>query len=226
MILRFYVSIIAAFFLIFQSTLHAQRLPEPLQKGKFEVGYSHYWHHGDFYWDSTNQIRNDWWNNGTLYLRIGLFDVISISMEGMLFLVSSNGYTSGPFWNLTLGVGISSISYKIAKFNVSFQIHYLENLYIDTSEKKSDKIFTNILIGIPVRYQSSEHWHNLTFWIAPVYIWENSEYFEDRKYSRSINDPGISIGLEALVSKHFYLHINTVYSDFFQHQITIGYRFE
>jgi hypothetical protein len=224
---HFYISIIITFFLIFQSTLSAQRLSEPLKEGQFEAGYSHYWHRGDFYWDFSHQIRNDWWNNGTLYLRAGLFDIISISLEGMLFSVaSSGGRAPGPFWNLILGFGASSRSFTVAHVNVSFTIHYLDNLYIDTSEKKSDKKFRHIVIGIPVRYRITEQWHKWTLLIAPVYIWEISDYFEDQKYTGSRNDPGISIGLEALVSEHFYLKVNTIYSDFFQPQITVGYRFE
>jgi hypothetical protein len=226
MIFRCHLLLISIFILFFQSTLLAQHLPEPLKKNQFEAGYSHYWYHGDFYQNATKKFRNDWWNNGTLYFRIGFYDVLSVSTEGMLFTVSSpSRHSSGSFWNLTMGLGLSSISYKISYFNISFHIHYLENLYIDRSEEKSDKRFRNMLVGIPLRYRITKNWYNLSIWIGTVYFWEHSEYLEDRKYSRSINSPGVSIGLDALISKHLYLKISTIYSDYFQPQISIGYRF-
>jgi len=69
---RIHLSIVAIFFLLFQLTLHAQPLPEPLNKNRFEAGYTHYWYEGYFYGNSANQSREELWTAGSLYFRAGL----------------------------------------------------------------------------------------------------------------------------------------------------------
>ena len=227
MILRTPVSIIAVLILCFQSILPAQRLPESLNNSQFEVGYSHYWYHGNFYHAIANQSQEDWWNNGTIYFRVGLYDLLSVSIEGMAFTVSPPGeHSSGSFLNLTMGCGLSSVSYKVINFKVSVQIHYLENLYLDRSTKKSDKIFTTLLLGFPIRYKIDSDKPTLFVWFAPVFKWEKSEYFEDQYYSELSEKFGISIGLDLLIFEHLYLNMHTVYTNFFQPHLTIGYRFQ
>ena len=227
MILRGYVLIIVIFIICLQSTLPAQRLSEPLNNSKFEVGYSHYWYHGNFYHSPENQTRENWWTNGTIYLRVGLDDLLSVSIEGMAFNVYPPGeHSSGSYLNLTMGCGLSSVSYKVINFRGSVQIHYLENLYLDRSTKKSDKKFTALLLGIPVRYQITRYGPNFSVWFAPVFKWEKSRYFDDPYYSKSSKHAGFSIGLDALIFDHLYLNIHTVYTNFFQPHLTIGYRFE
>jgi hypothetical protein len=198
--LRLFSSIIIFSFLIFHSTLNAQGLTEPLKRGQFETGYSHYWYHGEFYRSSVNHSNDDWWSNGTLYFRLGLYDIITVSVEGMVWPVSSsNNYPGGSFLN-----------------------YALENLYLDRSEQKSDKRFLNLLFGIPIRLKIVK---SFTIWLAPVYVWNESEYFEDQTHSRSLKSPGVSIGLDALLFKHIYLNFNTIYTDYFQPHIIAGYRF-
>jgi hypothetical protein len=221
--LRLFSSIIIFLFLIFQSTLNAQGLTEPLKRGQFETGYSHYWYHGEFYWSPVNHSNDDWWSNGTLYFRLGLYDIITVSVEGMVWPVnSSNNYPGGSFLNYALGISLSSPSIQLLFLELFLHMHYLENLYLDRSEQKSDKRFRNLLFGIPIRFKIVK---SFTIWLAPVYVWNESEYFEDQTYSRSLKSPGVSIGLDALLFEHFYLNFNTIYTDYFQPHIIAGYRF-
>jgi len=217
------LSIIILFLLISQAQLSAQRLTEPLGNAQFETGYSHYWHYGEFYRSHENQTNDNLWSNGSIYFRLGLYNVITASVEGMIWPVNStNNYPGESFLNYTIGFGISSASINLSKLEIFFQIHYLENLYLDRSEQKSDKRFKDLLFGIPIRYEIIKAF---TIWVAPVYVWKDSEYFESQTYKKSKNAPGISFGLDMLLFKHIYLNINGEYSDYFQPNVVVGFRF-
>jgi hypothetical protein len=204
------------------STLFAQPLTEPLGKWHFETGYSHYWYNGEFYWSQGNPS-DDWWSNGTLYFRVGLYDIITLSAEGMMWPVNSSiNYPGGSYYNYTFGFGFSSPTSKLLIFDIYLNFHYLHNLYLDISVQKSDKRFRKVMIGAPIRVRILK---SIALWMAPVYVWYQATYFEDQTYTRSSQLPGVSIGLDALLFKHFYLNINTIYTDYFQPQVIAGYRF-
>jgi hypothetical protein len=214
---------IVFFLIIFQSIVFAQGLTEPLTKGYYELGYSHYWYKGDFYWNPANPSFDDTWSNGTIYFRLGLYDVISISLETMVWPVnSSKNYPGESFLNYTLGIGLSSQLINLFIFEIFIDIHYLENMYLDRSDQKSDKRFRDLLVGTPIRFQFLKSY---TIWLAPVYVWNESEYFEDQTYTRSSNSLGVSIGVDALLFKHLYLNFNTIYAEYFKPRLTVGYRF-
>lgn len=216
-------SLIILFFLIFHVQLHAQRLTEPIGKFQIETGYSHYWHHGEFYLSPNNQTDHNQWSNGSIYFRLGLYNIITLSAEGMIWPVNSkNNYPSESFLNYNLGFGLSSSSINLSILEIFLHIHYLENLYLNRSEQKSDKRFKNLLIGLPFRYEIAK---TFKVWVAPVYVWNESEYFESQTFIRSKNLPGIAFGLDALLFKHVYFNLNGVYTDYFQPNIVAGYRF-
>jgi len=209
--------------LIFSSILYAQPLSEPLEKWQFETGYSHYWHKGEFYWSGIDHASDNGWSNGTFYLRSGLFDKITLSFEAMAWPVNSpSNYPGESFVNFNIGFGLSSPSIEILIFNIFFNIHYLENFYLDQSEDESDKRFRFAQIGVPFRIQIRKHF---TLWFAPLYIWRESVYFEDQNRINSSQLSGISVGLDVFLFKHIYLNIRTTYSEYFYPGITAGYRF-
>ena len=118
--LRLCSIIIVISFFFSLSTILAQRLAEPLENGHFEAGYSHYWHYGEFNWSPGNDSNADRWSNATLYFRIGLYDIITASVEGMVWPVSSsNNYPGGSFLNYTFGFGLYSSSIKLSKLRKS-----------------------------------------------------------------------------------------------------------
>ena len=223
MTLRLKFSLLVFSVLIFSSLLSAQPLTEPLEKWQFETGYSHYWFKGEFYWNQEDPSSDNWWSTGTFYFRSGVYNIITLSIEGMAWPVSSSSnYPGESFINFNLGFGISSPTIKLLIFKTFLNFHYLENLYLDNSEQSSDKRFRTIQIGTPIRLQIMK---SFNIWTAPVYIWKSSEFFELQTYSRSSDFFGISIGLDAMLYKHIYLKINTTYTDYFQPQVTAGYRF-
>jgi hypothetical protein len=190
---------------------------------QFEAGYSHYWYKGEFYWNPENPSNDDWWSNGTLYFRLGLFDIITISVEAMAWPAKSSKDHSGEsYLNHTFGFGLSSPPVSLFVFDLFLTIHYLDNLYLNRSEQRSDKRFRDLLIGAPIRFKFIK---SFSIWLAPVHVWHESEYFEDQIFHKSFNSSGISIGLDILLYEHIYLNFNTVYIDYFQPHIVAGYRF-
>ena len=209
--------------LLLPSIIHAQGISEPLKQGQYELGYSHYWYKGDFYWNPANPSTNDTWNNGTIYFRMGLYNVLTLSVEAMVWPVnSSKNYPGESFLNYTLGMTFSSPTFKILFLDLYLNIHYLENMYLDRSDQKYDKRFRDVIIGVPFRYQISKLF---AIWLGPIYIWNESNYFEDHTYNRSTNTSGISFGLDALITKHIYLNLNIRYTDYSLPNIIAGYRF-
>jgi hypothetical protein len=219
---RLSISLIIFGFL-FLSTVTGQGISEPLTKGHYELGYSHYWYKGDFYRNPANPSYDDTWNNGTVYFRIGLYDIITLSAEGMVWPVtSSSNYPGESFLNYTLGMSLSSPTIKLIFLDLYVNMHYLENMYLDRSDQKNDKRFREVQIAIPFRYRFLKHY---TLWVAPIYIWNDSVYYEDQTNSRSTDSPGITFGLDALVFKHVYMNVNVQYTDYYLPNIVAGYRF-
>jgi hypothetical protein len=205
------------------SSVHAQGISEPLEKGTYELGYTHYWYRGDFYWNPEFPADDDTWNNGTVYFRMGLYDILTLSVEGMIWPVnSSTNYPGESFLNYSLGMTVTSPSIEILALDVYFNLHYLENMYLDRSDQKHDKRFRDVNIGVPFRYQFTK---NYGIWIAPIYLWCESVYFEDQQYSSSSGRSALSFGLDALLIKHIYLNVNLKYSDYFLPNIVAGFRF-
>lgn len=220
---RFLSLILFFSFFICLSALFAQPSVEPLEKWQFETGYSHYWYKGDFYWTEQNPSYEDVWSTGTFYIRSGLYGLFTLSLEAMAWTVhSSSNYPGESFANFNIGFGLSSPSIKIFIFDIFLYFHYLENLYLDRSEQESDKRFRSAQIGAPLRLQII---NNFTIWAAPVYVWDESEYYEDQNFSRSSKSPGISFGLDGLLFNHIYLNLGATYTDYFQPWVTAGYRF-
>jgi hypothetical protein len=215
--------IIIILLFIFQSLIQAQGISEPLTKGHYELGYSHYWYKGDFYWNPENVSNEDTWNNGTVYFRMGLYDIITSSVEFMIWPVtSSSNYPGESFLNYTFGMSLSTPSINLIILDAFINLHYLENMYLDRSEQKNDKRFREIQIALPFRYQLLKHY---AIWIAPVYLWNNSVYFEGQDFSRSRDTAGISFGLDALLFKHIYVNLNIQYTNYYLPNIVAGYRF-
>lgn len=209
--------------LLLQSSILAQGISEPLEKGHYELGYSHYWYKGDFYWNPANPSDNDTWNNGAIFFRMGVYNVLTISVEAMVWPInSSKNYPGESFLNYTLGLTLSSPTIKLFFLDLYLNIHYLENMYLDRSDQKYDKRFRDVIIGIPFRYQFSKPF---TVWIGPVYVWNESNYFEDQTYKRSMNSSGVSFGLDTLIAKHIYLNLNLRYTDYSLPNIVASYRF-
>jgi hypothetical protein len=211
------------FVLILHSSLFAQRISEPLKKKQFELGYSHYWYKGDFYWKPANPSTNDVWNNGTIYFRIGLYNVITLSVEAMVWPVnSSKNYPGEAFLNYTFGMTLTSPTVKIIFLDSYVNLHYLENTYLDRSDQKNDKRFRDVVVGVPFRYKFLKLY---AIWLAPVYVWNESIYFKDETYARSMSSAGVSIGLDMLIAQHIYLNINIRYADYAIPNIVAAYRF-
>jgi hypothetical protein len=219
---RLSISIIIFGFL-FLSLALGQGISEPLIKGQYELGYSHYWYKGDFYWNPTSPSYDDIWDNGAVYFRMGLFDIITFSTEFMIWPVtSSSNYPGESFLNYTLGASLSSPRIKLIFLDLFLNMHYLENMYLDRSNQKNDKRFREVQIALPLRFRFLKQY---AIWVAPVHIWTESEYFEDQTYSRSTDSPGISFGLDALLFKHVYVNLNISYTDYYLPNIVAGYRF-
>jgi hypothetical protein len=209
--------------LIFQTSIYAQGISEPLPQGDYEIGYSHYWYKGDFYWNPATPSFNDTWNNGTFYFRMGVYDILSLAVEFMVWPVNSaSNYPGEAFLNYTLGMTLSSTNIRILFFDAYVNIHYLQNTYLDQSDQKKDKRFSNMVISVPFRYQFYKRY---AIWIAPAYNWNESDYFEDQTYSRLKDSAGIIFGADALFFKHIYLNLNVIYTDYFLPNIVAGYRF-
>lgn len=209
--------------LILQASIYAQGISEPLTQGEYEIGYSHYWYKGDFYWNPATPSDYDAWNNGTLYFRMGVYDILSLAVESMVWPVNSgSNYPGESFLNYTLGMTLASPNIRILLFDAFVNIHYLQNMYLDQSVQKKDKRFINIVISVPFRYQFYKRY---AIWIAPAYLWNESDYLEDRTYSRLKDSAGILFGADALFLKHIYLNLNVTYTDYFLPNIVAGYRF-
>jgi hypothetical protein len=154
---------------------------------------------------------------------MGLYNVLTISLEAMVWPVnSSKNYPGESFLNYTLGLTLSSPTIKLLFLDLYLNVHYLENIYLDRSNQKYDKRFRDVIIGIPFRYQFSKP---LAIWLGSIYVWNESNYFEDLTYSRSTNTLGVSFGLDALIAKHIYLNLNIRYTDYSLPKIIAGYRF-
>ena len=208
---------------VFQSYVYAQGITEPLTGGTFEVGYSHYWHRGEFYRSSPAVSSSDVRSNGTIYIRMGIFDYITLSAEGMVWPVSSSNNAPGEsFLNYTFGLGLSSPKIKLSFFDFFIHFHYLDNLYLDRSSLKHDKRFRDLKIGIPLRYHFQKEY---AIWLAPVYIWNVSAYIEEQTYTRSINSAGISVGLDAFFYEHIYINLSLSYTEHILPGINAGFRF-
>lgn len=211
------------FVAFFVPSVYPQGISEPLEKGSYELGYTHYWYRGDFYWKPAFPSDDDTWNNGTIYFRMGLYDIVTFSVEGMVWPVnSSSNYPGESFLNYTLGMTITSPSVEVLLFDIYTNLHYLENMYLDRSDQKYDKRFRDISIGIPIRYQFAK---NYAIWFAPLYLWSESIYFEDQQYNRSTDRSGLSFGLDVRIIQHIYLNINLKYTDYFLPNIVAGFRF-
>jgi hypothetical protein len=154
---------------------------------------------------------------------MGLYNVLTLSVEAMVWPVnSSKNYPGESFINYTLGLTLSSPAIKLLFLEVYLNIHYLENMYLDRSDQKYDKRFRDVILGIPFRYKFSKLF---AIWLGPVYVWNESNYFEDQTYNRSTNTSGISLGLDALIAKHIYLNLNIRFADYSLPNIIAGYRF-
>jgi hypothetical protein len=198
-------------------------MAEPLTEREYEVGYSHYWYSGDFYWRPANPSTDDTWNNGTVYFRAGIYNIVTFSFEGMVWPVTSdNNYPGESFLNYTIGLGIISPQIEILIFDASLNIHYIENIYLDRSDQKDDKRFRDLMIGVPFRFSFHK---NYAAWIAPVYVWNESEYYLAQTYSQSSNLIGVSFGADAIFFKHIYLNLNVQYTENLLPNIVAGYRF-
>ena len=148
---------------------------------------------------------------------------MTFSIEGMIWPVhSSTNYPGESFLNYTLGVTIASPSIEVYLFDVYLNIHYLENMYLDRSDKKYDKRFRDLDIGIPFRFRFAADY---AIWIAPLYIWNEAVYFEDQQYKKTSDRSGLSLGFDALIIQHIYLNINLQYTDHFIPNIIAGFRF-
>jgi hypothetical protein len=208
---------------MFKSVATAQGLTEPLHKGRYELGYSHYWYKGDFFWHTKIQSDEDTWSNGTIYIKMGLYDLMTLSLEGMVWPVTSySKYRGESFLNYTFGIDLSSPTFELIFLDLFLNIHYLENMYLDRSDQNNHKRFSYLQIGLPVRYTFLKRF---TVWLAPIYAWNRSEYFENQTYTRSSYTPGLSLGFDALLFEHIYLNLNAQYVDYFQPRIVAGYRF-
>lgn len=209
--------------MVIQPGIFAQSLSEPLTNGNAELGYSHYWHKGDFYWDPATPTNEDSWTNGTIYFRIGLYDIVTFSVEAMLLPVtSSSNYPGESYLNYTFGIALSSPTLDFYIFDLFINIHYLDNLYLDRSEQKNDKRFRDIDITVPVRYRFLNQY---SLWIGPFYNWNAADYFEDQTNSQDSQSLGFSFGADALLFDHIYLNLNIRYLDKALPNIVVGYRF-
>jgi len=208
---------------MFSSLVFAQGINEPLPGGQAEIGYSHYWHEGDFYWDPISPAQMDIWSNGTIYFKFGLYDIVTLSVEGMVLPVTSkSNYPGQSYLNYTFGIALSSPTIDFFVFDLYLNIHYLDNLYLDRSDQKNDKRFRNVQVDLPIRYRLMKHY---TVWIGPLYNWNETNYFKDQTYFRSNNSPGITFGVDALLFKHIYLNITVRYIDSFLPNMVAGFRF-
>jgi hypothetical protein len=206
-----------------QSLAYSQVISEPLSSGKLELGYSHHWYKGAFYYESENSSSAEIRSNGTIYFRAGVFDMVTVLAEGMVWPVSSeSNYPGESFLNYTFGLALSSRSIVLLDFDIFLHIYYLDNLYLDRSDSKNDKQFRDLLLALPVRYHFLKKY---SIWFAPVYSWNDAAYFEDQTYTRSNKSGGVSFGFDALFYEHVYLNLGFTYIEYFLPGISAGFRF-
>jgi len=203
-----------------------QIFSEPLSSSQFEFGYAHYWHKSFFDLQSGQSSSADTWSGGTIYIRVGAFNLLNIAVEGMVNPWSYSGKSSGNDYIVyAVGFGISSMLIDVFNLKSFFQLHYLNTMFFDKYEDKNDKQFKDFTISLPFRYDFNLSEPKLNAWLAPLYRTSERFYNTDSTYRENLFSFGIAVGLDLLLIKHLYININSIITGEIEPGFSLGFRF-
>lgn len=197
------------------------------EPGRFTLGATELWFHRDTEWVSSGVEREDEYNLGAFWAKYGFHRRFTLFAEfALLNGDPHNEDVSYRYFNLGIGGNVLFVEFE--DFYAGGVFSYFENFQHDNQPSGCNSTTRHyaalIQIGrvIPVGGR-----HQLDAWWGPSYV-RDEQVLDGRcgdREIRSLNDFGVSAGLDFLFWDHLEVFGHVIFAGHFQPRLGAGYRF-
>ncbi len=206
--------------------LKGQSIGRMLEKGDSEVGYTERLYERNFsnpFYPSTD------WGERSLFVRIGLTNWLTPSLEGYDFKRPQANFPERDYKEYHVGLGIATQLWTAEGFYFLLDLHYDETLNQDRSLDRWDKLDQNFFGSVEIQKHFSIKPIDCAVFAGPAFVWDEFDNIPPPPFriekSVSIHNLGFAAGLDFLVFKHIHVITQYVYADYWQYRFAVGYIF-
>lgn len=189
-----------------------------------ELGITRKWYHR-----KTQPEPEFDWAYSSLYMRFVLYERLSFMLEGSIWVNSHDKrYPNRDYKAYSLGGGIAARIISCRHFALSTSCSYDSRLWFDRSEERYHKEALGLILLVQMEYMWNIKQSTILLWSGPTYFYnEIRQYPPDMALTpinKSINNIGISGGVDINVHKHFSFFFKVFLVDYLQYRMGFGYR--
>ena len=197
------------------------------QAGRFTLGATELWFHRDTEWSDSGIERQDDYNLGAFWAKYGFHHRLTVFAE--FAVLNGDPHNSGVSYRyFNLGLGANVLFVEFEEFYVGGLFSYFENFQHDnlSSDCHSTTHHYAALLQVGRVFELGPR-HQLDAWWGPS--WVRDEQILDgacgAAESESLNDFGVSGGLDFLFWDHLEVFSHVIFAGHFQPRLGVGYRF-
>ena len=204
------------------SLLMSQVVGPEIPSRNFEIGFFQKYFHRDMGWEIT-------WQIPSIYIRYGLFNCLTLSVEGLVTNSTEDIYTGRDYRHYTIGGGITFYTFCCKNFHIAVSFHYNERISFDRSVYSYHKNTRGIIGALQIEREFKYNNHSVVFWLGPAYVFD--ECFQniyghyDAYHVTSDDNFGAILGANCVLFKRISVFGHIIYADYLQSRYGFGYRF-
>lgn len=204
--------------LLVPSVILAQIIRPGLNPTDIRVGYQQKYFHR-----RVNEYRSPEWSYGSPFIQCGLFKTVTLSVEAWVHNITDERYDN-EYRLLAVGAGIIADVYHFKGFQVALSSHYNEILYLGKTSPNDHQLAQGFVGAIQVDKSVYLFHQELTFLLAPVYIWDRITHWPLGFDESSVKNIGIILGLDLLLLDRIEIFTQAVYVEYVQPRFGINVR--
>lgn len=205
--------------LLFPLVIFAQVIRPALSATDIRLGYQHKYFHRHMEYFSLD------WSYGSPFIQCRLFKPAILSVEAAVYDFTDDRYDyDNEYRLLAVGAGILVDVYHFKGFRVALSGHYSEVLYLGKTSPNDHQLAQGFVGAIQVDKSVHLFRQELTFLLAPAYVWDRITNWPLGFEESSVKNIGIILGLDLLLLDRIELFAQAVYVEYIQPRFGLNVR--